>query len=206
MGVHGGTAVSKTVRAGSTPASSASVFIEGEIMSHMTLLLNNTYEPLQVISWQRAITLLWTNKVEVIEEHDEEIHSISFSMKIPSVLRMLLPVRIKRRAPVKFTRLNIFTRDQFKCQYCGNQFASEDLTFDHVVPVAQGGKKSWENIVSACVECNSKKEGRTPQQAGMKLLKKPKQPVWAQVVTVTIGLRKMPETWADYLYWTATLQ
>jgi 5-methylcytosine-specific restriction endonuclease McrA len=190
---------------GSTPTSSASVFIEGEIMSHMTLLLNNTYEPLQVISWQRAITLLWTNKVEVIEEHDEEIHSISFSMKIPSVLRMLLPVRIKRRAPVKFTRLNIFTRDGFTCQYCAQKFESEELTFDHVVPVAQGGKKSWENIATACVGCNSKKEGRTPQQAGMKLLKKPKQPVWAQVVTVTIGLKKTPDSWRDYLYWNAEL-
>lgn len=174
-------------------------------MSAMTLLLDHAYVPLQVVTWQRAITLLWTDKVEVLEEHDEEIHSISFSMKIPSVLRMLVPVRMRRKAPVKFTRLNIFTRDQFKCQYCGEQFESEDLTFDHVVPVSQGGKKSWENIVSACVECNSKKEGRTPQQAGMKLLKKPKQPVWAQVVTVTIGLRKMPETWRDYLYWNTTL-
>lgn len=174
-------------------------------MQALTLLLNNTYEPLQVISWQRAITLLWTNKVEVIEEHDEEIHSISFSMKIPSVLRMLLPVRIKRRAPVKFTRLNIFTRDGFTCQYCAQKFESEELTFDHVVPVAQGGKKTWENIATACVSCNSKKEGRTPVQAGMKLLRKPKQPVWAQVVTVTIGLRKTPDSWRDYLYWNTEL-
>jgi 5-methylcytosine-specific restriction endonuclease McrA len=174
-------------------------------MQAMTLLLNNSYEPLQVISWQRAITLLWTDKVEVLEEHEEEIHSISFSMKIPSVLRMLLPVHLKRRAPVKFTRLNIFTRDGFKCQYCAVKFESEDLTFDHVVPVSQGGRKSWENITTACVPCNSRKEGRTPQQAGMKLLKKPKQPVWAQVVTVTMGIRKTPETWSDYLYWNVEL-
>lgn len=174
-------------------------------MQAMTLLLNASYEPLQVISWQRAITLLWSNKVEVVEEHEEEIHSISFSMKIPSVLRMLLPVRLKRRAPVKFTRLNIFTRDGFKCQYCGDKFETEDLTFDHVVPVAQGGKKTWENITTACVLCNSQKEGRTPQQAGMKLLKKPKQPVWAQVVTVTMGLRKTPDNWASYLYWNVEL-
>lgn len=174
-------------------------------MQAMTLLLNNTYEPLQVVGWQRGITLLWQGKVEVLEEHEEEIHSISFSMKIPSVLRMLLPVRIKRRAPVKFTRLNIFTRDGFKCQYCGEKFESEELTFDHVVPVAQGGKKTWENIATACVDCNSHKEGRTPEQAKMKLLKKPKQPIWAQVVTVTIGLRKTPENWSDYLYWNCEL-
>ncbi len=174
-------------------------------MQAMTLLLNNTYEPLQVVGWQRAVTLLWSDKVEVLEEHEEEIHSISFSMKIPSVIRMLLPVRIKRRAPVKFTRLNIFTRDGFKCQYCGNKFESEELTFDHVVPVSQGGKKTWENIATACVTCNSRKEGRTPEQARMKLLKKPKQPVWAQVVTVTMGLRKTPDTWRDYLYWNCEL-
>jgi 5-methylcytosine-specific restriction endonuclease McrA len=175
------------------------------MMSAFTLLLNNTYEPIQVVGWQRAITLLWQGKVEVLEEHEEEIHSISFSMKIPSVLRMLMPVRLKRRVPVKFTRLNIFTRDGFKCQYCGEKFESEDLTFDHVVPVAQGGKKSWENIATACVPCNSHKEGRTPQQAKMKLLRKPKQPVWAQVVTVTVGIRKTPENWASYLYWNVEL-
>lgn len=170
-----------------------------------TLLLNATYEPLNVITWQRAITLIWQGKAEVLEEHEAEIHSISFSMKIPSVLRMLFPIKSRRRAPVKFTRLNIFTRDGFKCQYCGNQFESEELTFDHVVPVAQGGKKSWDNIVTACIDCNSTKEGRTPEQAGMKLLKKPKQPVWAQVVTVTVGIKTMPKTWADYLYWNVEL-
>lgn len=175
-------------------------------MNHLTLLLNSSFEPLQIITWQRAITLLWTDKVEVVEEHDEEIHSVSFSMKIPSVLRMLVPVRLRRKAPVKFTRLNIFTRDGFTCQYCAQKFQTEELTFDHVKPVAQGGTKTWENIVTACVPCNSKKEGRTPEQAGMKLLKKPKQPVWSQVVTVTLGLRKMPETWSDYLYWNVELK
>lgn len=173
-------------------------------MNH-ALVLNHSYEPLQVVTWQRAITLLWSGKVEVLAEHEEEIHSITFSMKIPSVLRMLVPVRLRRKVPVKFTRLNIFTRDGFKCQYCGDKFESEDLTFDHVKPVTQGGIKSWENIVTACVECNSQKAGRTPEQARMKLIRKPKQPLWAQVVTVTVGLKKVPETWRDYLYWNVEL-
>jgi 5-methylcytosine-specific restriction endonuclease McrA len=176
------------------------------MMTVFTLLLDNSFQPIQVVGWQRAVTLLWQGKVEVLEEHEEEIHSISFTMKIPSVLRMLMPVKLKRKVPVKFTRLNIFTRDGWKCQYCGEKFESEELTFDHVVPVAQGGKKTWENIATACVECNSHKEGRTPQQAGMKLLKKPKQPIWAQVVTVTVGLRTTPENWRDYLYWNASLE
>jgi len=174
-------------------------------MLSMTLLLNTTYEPIQVVGWQRAITLLFQGKCEVLEEHDEEIHSISFTMKIPSVLRMLMPARIKRKVPVKFTRLNIFTRDGWKCQYCGDKFSSNELTFDHVVPVTQGGRKSWENITTACVDCNSRKAGRTPQQAGMKLLKKPKQPMWSQVITVTAGLRKTPDNWASYLYWNVEL-
>ena len=170
-----------------------------------TLLLNASYEPLLIVGWQRAMTLLFQGKAEVIEEHDEEVHSVKVTFKIPSVLRMLSMVKIRRRAPVKFTRLNIFTRDGFTCQYCVQKFETEELTFDHVVPVAQGGKKTWENIATACVACNSRKEGRTPEQAGMHLLKKPKQPVWAQMITITIGIKTMPKTWADYLYWNVEL-
>ena len=172
----------------------------------MTLLLNTSYEPLQVVGWQRAVTLLFQGKAEVLEDHEEEIHSISFTMKIPSVMRMLSMVKIKRRTPVKFTRLNIFTRDGYKCQYCAEEFKSEELTFDHVIPVAQGGKKTWENIATACVPCNSKKEGRTPEQAKMRLIKKPKQPMWAQQITLTVGIRKTPANWLDYLYWNAVLE
>ena len=172
----------------------------------MALLLNATYEPLQVINWQRAITLLWQGKVEVLEEHDKEVHSISFTMKLPSVVRMLQMVRVKRRSPVKFTRLNIFTRDGYTCQYCGDKFKSEDLSFDHVVPVAQGGKKTWDNIATACVDCNTRKEGRMPAQAGMRLIRKPKQPVWAQTITITVGIKNTPDSWRDYLYWNAVLE
>lgn len=165
-----------------------------------TLVLDQSYQPIQVVDWQRAVTLLFQGKVEVIETHDEEIHSISLTMKIPSVIRMLSSIRMKKRAPVKFTRLNVFSRDGFMCGYCGEKKHADDLTFDHVVPVIQGGKKSWTNIITACEPCNSRKEGRTPEQAKMKLLRKPKQPIWAQCVTVTIGMKKTPETWKDYLF------
>lgn len=174
-------------------------------MSAMTLMLDQSYTPIQVVGWQRAVTLLFQGKVEVIETHDEEVHSISFAIKIPSVIRMLTRLKSRRKVPVKFTRANIFARDGCKCGYCGDKFPTEELTFDHVNPVSQGGRKTWENIVTACVDCNSRKAGRTPQQAGMRLLKTPRQPVWAQVVTVTVGLRQTPENWASYLYWTAEL-
>jgi len=173
---------------------------------NMTLMLDHSFQPVQIVDWKRAVTLWFQGKVEVIEEHDDEIHSVSFSMKIPSVVRMLyVGMKRSKKIPVKFTRANIFCRDAYTCGYCGEKKDTTELTFDHVNPVAQGGRKSWENIITACVECNSRKAGRTPQQAGMRLLKTPKQPVWSQVLTVTVGIRKTPDSWRDYLYWNVSL-
>jgi 5-methylcytosine-specific restriction endonuclease McrA len=129
----------------------------------MTLLLNSTYEPLRVLHWQKAITLLWQGKVEVLEVYDRQIHGISISIKLPSVMRLLKLVKLKdSHRAVKFSRINIFTRDGYCCQYCKHKFRTEELTFDHVVPIAKGGRKTWENIVTACWRCNNRKSGRTP--------------------------------------------
>ena len=172
----------------------------------MTLLLNATYEPLRVLNWKRAITLLWQGKVEVLEVYDQEIRGVSISIKLPSVLRLLRVVRIKNwHRVVKFSRANIFLRDRNSCQYCKKRFRTEDLTFDHIVPIARGGKKNWENIVTACIKCNNKKSGRTPEEARMKLIKKPKKPNWQPSLTLTIGIRNAPESWRDYLYWNLEL-
>ena len=109
-------------------------------------------------------------KVEIIEVYDREIRAVSFSFKLPSVIRLLRYIKIKRRFDyVPFSRANIYARDDHKCQYCGDQFPTNELTFDHVVPVAQGGRKDWENIVTCCVTCNRRKGGRTPAEAGMHL-------------------------------------
>jgi 5-methylcytosine-specific restriction endonuclease McrA len=171
-----------------------------------TLVLNATYEPLKVVDWQRAITLWVQGKVEIVETHDREVHAVSFSFKLPSVVRLLHFVRLKRRPVVQFTRANIYQRDDFTCQYCGDQFAVEELTFDHVVPVAQGGTRGWTNIVTACEPCNRKKGARTPEEAGMTLLRKPHRPtVLAPSIKVTLGF-KTPETWLDYLYWNVELK
>ena len=172
----------------------------------MTLLLNATYEPLRVVHWQKAIALLWQGKVEVLEVYDREVHAVSISIKLPSVMRLLKLVRLRdvHRA-VKFSRINIFTRDGYACQYCRHKFRTEELTFDHVVPIAKGGRKTWENIVTACWRCNNKKSGRTPEEAGMKLLQKPTQPNWVPAVAIRISLRSVPEAWQDYLYWTGEL-
>ena len=172
----------------------------------LTLLLNATYEPLRVLNWQKAITLLWQGKVEVLEVYDREVHGVSVTIKLPSVIRLLKMIKIRDgHRSVKFSRINIFTRDGYRCQYCRRKYRTEDLIFDHVTPIAKGGKKTWENIVTACWACNNKKSGRTPDEAHMHLMKKPAKPKWNLVVTITIGIRNTPESWRDYLYWNMEL-
>src|SRR5688572_789648 len=136
-----------------------------------TLLLNATFEPLKVVHWQKAVTLWCQGKVEIIASHDREVRAVSFSLRLPSVIRLLRYVRIKKRFDyVPFSRANIYARDHHSCQYCNTHHATQDLTFDHVIPVSQGGRKDWENIVTCCVSCNRRKGGRTPHEAGMHLV------------------------------------
>jgi 5-methylcytosine-specific restriction endonuclease McrA len=170
------------------------------------LLLNASYEPLKVVNWQKAITLWCQGKVEVIAVHDREIRAVSFSLKMPSVIRLFRFVRIKRRFDyVPFSRANIYARDDHTCQYCNEDFLTQELTFDHVVPVAYGGRKDWENIVTCCVRCNRRKGGRTPNEAGMQLVRHPRRPNSTPAIRITVGLRNAPESWRDYLYWNAEL-
>jgi 5-methylcytosine-specific restriction endonuclease McrA len=168
------------------------------------LLLNITYEPLKIINWKKAVNLLFLGKVEVIEQYNKEIHAVSFVLKLPSVVRLLKMVR-KPNNLVKFSRQNIYARDRYQCQYCGDKYQPEELTYDHVLPKSRGGKTEWENIVTCCVECNRRKGGRTPQEAGMKLIRKPARPTWIPALKITIGFQRVPETWRDYLYWNIEL-
>ncbi len=168
------------------------------------LLLNITYEPLKVINWKKAITLLFLNKVEVVEEYGTEVHSISFTIKLPAVVRLLRMVK-RPKTHVKFSRQNIYARDKYRCQYCGKRSASEELTYDHVIPKSRGGTTRWENIVTCCIDCNRKKGGRTPEEARMKLTRKPSRPQWLPAVRVTIGFKEIPRSWRDYLYWNLEL-
>src|SRR5689334_5251132 len=152
------------------------------IATDRTLLLSQGYEPIKVISWQRAITLLFLGKVEVLEEYDEHhIRSVSLVIKVPAVVRLLRAFR-RHAKPVKFSRVNIYARDNYKCQYCGHKASMSELTYDHVVPRSQGGRTEWTNIVTCCYECNRHKGGRTPKQAGMHLLAQPHQPNWVPAV------------------------
>jgi 5-methylcytosine-specific restriction endonuclease McrA len=164
------------------------------------LLLNISYEPLKIINWKKAINMLCLGKVEVIEEYNNEIHAISFTIKMPSVVRLLTFVK-RDKTPVKFSRQNIYARDRYKCQYCGVKFPTEELTYDHILPKSKGGRTEWENIVTCCMVCNRKKGGRLPHEASMKLIRKPIQPDWVPSVRIIIGFKEVPRSWRDYLYW-----
>jgi 5-methylcytosine-specific restriction endonuclease McrA len=171
-----------------------------------TLLLNASFEPLKVVDWRKAVTLWCQGKVEVISVYDREIRSVTFTFKLPSVIRLLRYVRIRQRFDyVPFSRANIYARDDHTCQYCGERQPTSELTFDHVVPVSQGGRKDWENIVTCCISCNREKGGRTPAEAGMHLVRVPKRPEKVPALRITIGLRCAPESWRDYLYWNVEL-
>ena len=168
------------------------------------LLLNITYEPLRIINWRKAVTLLLLDKVEVLEEYGREIRSVSFTLRLPSVVRLL---RFAKRpnTPIKFSRQNIYARDKYRCQYCGLRPPCEELTYDHVIPKSRGGKTKWTNIVTCCIKCNRKKGGHTPKEARMKLIRKPSCPKWLPAVKITVGYREVPRTWRDYLYWNVEL-
>ena len=118
--------------------------------SAQTLLLNQGFEPIKVISWQRAISLLFLGKVEVLEEYDRDIRSVNLIIKVPAVVRLLRAFRRHAR-PVKFSRVNIYARDNYKCQYCGKKASISELTYDHVVPRSQGGLTEW--IASTGASC-----------------------------------------------------
>src|ERR1700751_5736434 len=172
--------------------------------THRTLVLSHSFEPVNIVSWKQAIALLFLGKAEVIEEYDRNIKTTSIVIKIPAVVRLLASFR-RYKKPVKFSRINIYGRDKYTCQYCGAKKAIGDLTYDHVVPRAQGGKTTWTNIVTCCGACNGYKANRTPAQAGMKLRKMPGQPTASPVLVVAVSRESVPDAWRDYLYRTSEL-
>lgn len=170
-------------------------------ISSRTLVLSQGYEPLKVISWKRAITLLTLGKCEIVEEYDEDIRSASIVLKCPSVVRLLSQFKRKKK-PVKFSRINVLARDKYSCQYCGKKGKMSSLTYDHVVPRSQGGETGWNNIVTACYPCNFTKGNRTPSQAGMTLKKEPYRPDTIPAMMFRISAdSNIPGEWSPYMYY-----
>ena len=161
------------------------------------LLLNASFEPLKVITWQRAVTMFFLGKVEIIEEYEHDIRSVSVVIKAPAVVRLLRYTRIGRKSP-PLCRTNVLARDNFQCQYCLKELTPRDATLDHVKPRSQGGLTTWENIVCSCGTCNRKKGGRTPREARMILHQKPFRPDWLPVLHIRLQ-GKIPDPWRMFL-------
>ena len=166
-------------------------------MPAAVLLLNSSFEPIKIIDWQRAVTMFFLGKVEVLEEYEHNIRSVSLVVKAPAVVRLLKYVRLGRKSP-PLCRTNILARDNFECQYCSKELNSREATLDHVLPRSQGGKTSWENIVCCCMHCNRKKGGKTPRQARMPLRKTPIKPDWLPVLNIRLN-GNIPSSWYAFL-------
>lgn len=180
----------------------------GGLRQNPALVLNADYRPLSYYPlslwpWQDAIKAVFLDRVDIVAEYDDYVHSPTTKIRIPSVV--VLRDYVKPQKRVAFTRFNLFLRDEFSCQYCG---AKGDLTFDHVVPRAKGGVTSWENVVAACSRCNLKKGSKSLRRSGLSLRKPPRQPGAEELRNMG---RKFPpghlhESWIDFLYWDAELE
>jgi 5-methylcytosine-specific restriction endonuclease McrA len=181
------------------------------LQNYPALVLNADYRPLSyfplsIWPWQDAVKAIFRDSVTVVSEYERLVSSPTMDMKLPSVLA--LKNYIPQSTTPVFTRFNVFLRDEWTCQYCGGEFKTHQLTFDHVIPRCKGGTTSWENIVAACQKCNSAKGGQLPKKAGMFPLKTPKQPT---VFELQNNGQKFPpnflhESWGDFLYWDSELR
>lgn len=195
------------------------------MLESSVLVLNRHYQPVHVTSVRRAMALLYQGVAKAIDAqyrlyefadwaalsaagHDA-ISTVSRSIRVPRVV-VLSAYEYLPKGRVRFSRLNIYARDSDTCQYCGRQLSRSDLNLDHVVPRSQGGKTTWENVVCSCVPCNLRKGGRTPEQAGMKLLRNPVRPRWTPLFRTAVKRRTYREwlpflTIADASYWNVEL-
>lgn len=164
------------------------------VLEKHVLVLNRLYQAVNIISLKDAMIILSKDHAKVVDKdyqmysfnewltvkataNDIVVRTAIRHIKAPKIIKLELYDKIPGMA-VRFSRLNIYERDKYMCQYCYNIFRQRDLTLDHVLPKSRGGKSTWDNVVCACMECNSKKADRTPIEAGFKLLKKPKKPPW----------------------------
>ncbi|GAA0146264.1 hypothetical protein Leryth_012260 [Lithospermum erythrorhizon] len=178
-----------------------------ELAPFRGLVLDISYRPVNVVCWKRAICLEFMEKADVLEYYDQTVRSSNGSFYIPAVLRVphLLQVIKRRRRSNTLCRKNVLLRDDFTCQYCSS---GDKLTIDHVIPIARGGEWTWENLVTACASCNSKKGHKTLAETNMKLMKEPKAPKDYDILAIpltatTLRMMRMrngtPEEWHQYL-------
>lgn len=194
--------------------------------SHV-LVLNRLYQPVHVTDVRRAFCMMYMGAACALDSQyrlfdfeswaalgaefgDETINTSSLSLRVPRVVVLQAYDRVPK-GRIRFSRHNIFVRDDHTCQYCRKVFARRDLNLDHVIPRSQGGKTNWENVVASCLTCNFKKGGRTPEQAGMALFRVPRKPRWAELIHPP-RLRAQYREWLPFLnpvdasYWNTELE
>jgi 5-methylcytosine-specific restriction endonuclease McrA len=167
-------------------------------LGQRVLVLNASYEPLQLISARRAVVLLLQEKAEMIEAAQQRLRALGRSFVVPLVIRLTRYIRIPRRLRLPCSRRGVLARDRDTCQYCGIQPGRGQLTVDHVIPRSRGGGTTWDNVVTACRECNHRKGGRTPDEANMLLLSVPRQPQY--VAFALLGELERHDVWKKYAY------
>lgn len=196
------------------------------VLNTKVLVLNRSYFPVHVTSVRRAFSLLYQGIAKAVDQqyrtfdyeswsalsasvHDETIGLIGRAIRVPRVILLVSYDRVPRRQ-VRFSRFNVFARDKNTCQYCGRRFSRNELNLDHVIPRSQGGLSTWTNIVCSCLRCNRVKGGRRPEEARMRLIKKPVQPEWTPFMLETFTFKRYQE-WLPFLnevdaaYWNTEL-
>lgn len=191
------------------------------------LVLNSSWSAVHIATVRRAISLVYQGLAQFVDPEDfctydfdswkelsraaagdwGYVRAVNFRIRIPEVIRLrYFNGRQKRK--IRFTRRNLFERDNYTCQYCGRRLPSTELTLDHVVPRCLGGRSTWENLVVACVSCNARKAGRLPHQAGMTLLRHPEKPKWPLYMAVRLGpARKLSwQKFVETAYWDSELK
>lgn len=205
-----------------------------DVLTQRVLVLNKGYNPIRIISVREAFIKLYAEvaevvtvedgnycnydfdswaevselkeKLEDIGELDDVVYSCRLTLIVPRIIRLLSYDKVPKRT-LKLTRKNIYARDELRCQYCGKEFSTEELNLDHVIPKAQGGEASWSNLATSCIYCNTKKAGRSPKEAHMKLIKQPVEPKYNSLLQVHIESKKYG-AWAAFIssaYWNTEL-
>lgn len=185
-----------------------------------TLVLNKLYVPIHIIDWKRSINLLYAKEARSLDQdlipynfedwvtlcnmpdfdnsYYNYINSISLSVAVPDIL-VLRDYKLIPRRDIKYSRDNVFHRDDNRCAYCGKHFKRGELTIDHVIPKSKGGDNSWKNIISSCKKCNNKKGDRTLEEAGMKLLFQPTEPKWKDAISKAATRPNLRPNWLIFM-------
>ncbi len=168
------------------------------------LVLDSRFEPVKVVSLEIGFVLLYTQRAETVIESERTIRTVARTYEVPWIIRLLgCSPRHRRQSAPRFSRQNVYLRDSFSCQYCSWTGPLSNLTLDHLIPCARGGRTTWENIVTACRQCNMRKGARTPEECGIRLKKLPLRPEFhsASLFALRFGLNRQntPSDWLPYL-------